>query len=130
MKIAATKQLLTQKQYDALGCSEDWRIVELDLPGIRATPGVQRTADLLGVFGSGDGTATKTLNGQLAVFGMDVIIYERRPKIAFGEGCVNVYHYVVTRTGRSELPYWLHGPFTREALQSHWPLDLDLSPYK
>jgi hypothetical protein len=128
--MAAKKKLLTQAEYDDLVRSDEWRIVELDLHAVRATPGVQRTADLLGVFGSGDASATKTLNGHVAVFGMDVIAYEHRPKTSRGEGDVNVYHYVVTRTGRPDLPYCLHGPFRREALQSHWPTDLDLSPYE
>jgi hypothetical protein len=128
-EMAAKKKLLTRAEYDALACSDDWRIVELSLDAVRATPEVQRTADLLGVFGSGDATAIKTLNGRVAVFGMDVIVYEHRPKTWRGEGHVNVYHYVVTSTGRPDLPYCLHGPFTKEALQSHWPTDLDLSPY-
>ena len=127
--MAAKKKLLTQVEYDALAGSDEWRIIELGLDVVRSTPGVQRTADLLGVFGSGDANATKTLNGRVAVFGMDVIVFEHCPKVLRGEGHVNVYHYVVTRTGRPELPYCLHGPFTKEALQSHWPTDLDLAPY-
>jgi len=127
--MAAKRELLTQERFDALALSSEWCVVELGLNSIRATPGVQRKADLLGGFASGDATATKTLNSQKALLGMDIIVYERRPKRSRGEGDVNVYHYVVTKTGRSELPYCLHGPFTREALQNHWPPDLDLSPY-
>jgi hypothetical protein len=98
--MAAKKQLLTQSQYDELARSAEWRIIELPLDVLRTTPGVQRTADLLGVYGSGDASAMKTLNGQLAIFGMDVFVYEHRPKTWRGEWNVNVYHYVVTRTGR------------------------------
>ena len=128
--MAAKKQLLTQAGYDALASSREWRIVELALDTVRATPGVQRATDILGVFGSGDANATKTLNGRDAVFGMDLIVYEHRPMKARGEGSVNVYHYIVTRTGRPELPYCLHGPFKKQALQIHWPTGLDLSPYE
>jgi hypothetical protein len=127
--MAAKKVLLKQSEYDELARSTEWRIVELPLNVVRTTPGVQRAADLIGVYGSGDARAMKTLNGRLAIFGMDVIVYERRPQTWRREWNVNVYHYVVTRTGRLDLPYCLHGPFTKEALQTHWPTDLDLSPY-
>ncbi|MDF3059290.1 MAG: hypothetical protein K0R17_3505 [Rariglobus sp.] len=68
--------------------------------------------------------------GQQAIFGMDVIVYEKNPKKHKGEGDVNVYHYVVTTTGRIDLPYCLHGPFTKETLMGHWPQCLDLTPYE
>lgn len=128
--MGARKKLLTQEEYDDLARSDEWRIEELDLQNIRSVPGIQRKDDLLGVFVSGDENATKKLNNSDAVLGMDVIVYERRPKIARGEGNVNVYHYVVTQTGRPDLPFCLHGPFTKEALQKHWPKCLDLSPYE
>lgn len=127
--MAAKKELLTQEQYDKLAASDRWEIVEIKLQVIRNTPGVQRKADLVGAFGSGDANATKTLNGQPAVFGMDIIVHELRPKFSRGESEINVYHYIVTKTGRVDLPYCLHGPFTKEALQGHWPTDLDLKPY-
>jgi hypothetical protein len=127
--MAHKRILLTQAEYAALARSAEWRIVELPLAVVRTTPGVQRAADLLGVYGSGDANAMKTLNGRLAVFGMDVIVYEHRPQTWRDEWYVNVYHYVVTRTGRLDLPYCLHGPFRKGALQTHWPTDLDLSPY-
>lgn len=127
--MSAKRHFLTKAQYDALSNDDDWHISELTMPTVHATPGVQRKDDIIGVFISGDANATKILNGMEAVMGMDVIVYEHSPKVAKGEGHINVYHYVVTKTGRLDFPYILHGPFTREALQAHWPPDLDLSPY-
>lgn len=128
--MSAKRQLLTQAQYDALALSYEWTKVELALAAIQGMPGVQRKADLLGAFGSGDANAAKPLNGQNAIFGMDVIVYEKRPKRHKGEGYVNVYHYVVTTTGRVDFPYCLHGPFPKETLMGHWPQCLDLTPYE
>lgn len=85
---------------------------------------------MIGIFASGDLNATKRLNSQEAVCGMDVFVYEKRPRIADGEGDLNVYHYVITRTGRPDLPYCLHGPFRKETLIDHWPKCLDLEPYQ
>lgn len=95
----------------------------------RGSPGIQRKQDMLGAFISGDLNATKTLNGQKAILGMDVFIYEHRQKTEKGEWHVNVYDYVITRTRRIDFPFCLHGPFTKEALVGHWPECLDLSPY-
>ena len=123
------KILLTQEQYDLLAQSSQWRKVELDLDAIQMTPGIQRKADLLGAFQSGDASETKILNGREAVLGADVIVYERRPKFHQGEWWVNAYHYVVTKTSDPTLPFCLEGPFTKETLIGHRPPALDLSPY-
>jgi hypothetical protein len=123
------KILLTQEQYDLLAQSSQWRKTELGLNAIQKTPGIQRKADLLGAFQSGDASVTKTLNGRESVLGMDVIVYERRPKIHQGEGWVNAYHYIVTKTSDPTLPFRLEGPFRNETLIGHWPTSLDLSPY-
>ena len=128
--MAAKRQLLSQAEFDEIAKSEEWRIVELGLPAIHVTPGIQRKQHIFGAFGSGDLNATKALNNQDAVFGMDIFTYENRPKTERGEWLVNVYHYVVTRTGRPERPFCLHGPFTEETLVGHWPQCLDLSPYE
>jgi len=128
--MAAKRQLLTQAEFDSIAKSSEWSIVELGLPAIRATPGIQRKQDLLGGFVSGDLNAAKTLNNQEAVFGMDIFAYEHRPKTEQGEWHINVYHYVITRTGRPEFPFCLIGPFPKETLVGHWPLSLDLSPYE
>src|ERR1700733_13510329 len=106
--MAKKKRLLTQAEYDTIATSDEWEIVELPLKKIQDTPGVQRKADLIGAFASGDANALKMLNGELAVFGIDIIVYEKRPKTLKGEGDVNVYHYIVTRTGKVDLPYCLH----------------------
>ena len=121
--------MLTQEQFDALAKSTDWRKVEVALPALNATPGIQRKADLLGAFHSGDATTIKILNGRSSVFGMDVLVYERRPKVHQGEWLVNAYHYVITKTADLTLPYCLEGPFTKETLIGHRPTSLDLSHY-
>jgi hypothetical protein len=123
------KTLLTQEQYDLLAQSSQWHKVELDLGAIQTTPGIQRKADLLGVFQSGDASATKTLNDREAVLGLDVIVFEPRPKFLKGEWWVNASHYVVTKTSNLNLPFCLEGPFPNETLIGHWPTILDLSPY-
>jgi hypothetical protein len=123
------KILLTQEQYDLLAQSSQWRIVELGLETIQTIPGIQRKADLLGAFQSGDANATKILNGKAAILGMDVIVYERRPKFHQGEWWVNAYHYVVTKTSDPTLPFCLEGPSPKETLIGHRPTTLDLSPY-
>ena len=64
--MSAKRQLLTQTQYDALAFSFEWTKVELGLAAIQGTPGVQRKADLLGAYGSGDANAAEPLNGQNA----------------------------------------------------------------
>lgn len=125
----ARKFMLTQAHYDALAQSSQWRKVELGLDAIQGTPGIQRKADLLGAFQSGDVNAAKNLNGRQAIFGMDVIVYERRPKWDEGEWWVNAYHYVVTKTNDPTLPFCLEGPFKRGTLIAHRPTSLDLSPY-
>jgi hypothetical protein len=85
LRMAAKRQLLTQAEFDAISQSAEWRIVELDLPAIHVIPGIQRKQDVLGAFISGDLNATKKPNGQEANFGMDVFIYEHRPKTNMGE---------------------------------------------
>jgi len=123
------KILMTKEQYDLLAQSSNWRKVELGLNAIQSTPGIQRKADLLGAFQSGDANAIKILNGKEAILGMDVIVYERRPKFHQGEWWVNAYHYVVTKTSDPTLPFCLEGPFTKETLIGHRPTTLDLSSY-
>lgn len=123
------KFMLTQEQFEALAKSTDWRKVEVPLGVLDSTPGIQRKADLLGAFQSGDANAGKTLNGRSAIFGMDVLVYERRPKVWQGEWWVNAYHYVITKTNDPTLPYCLEGPFTKETLIGHRPTSLDLSHY-
>jgi hypothetical protein len=76
----AKRQLLTQQKFDAIASSSDWSKVELGLAAIHATPGIQRKNDLLGVYASGDANAPKTLNGQQAILGMDVIVFEKDPR--------------------------------------------------
>jgi hypothetical protein len=85
--MAAKRQLLTQTEFDSISKSLEWRIVELGLAAVRATPGIQRKHDMIGVFASGNLNATKTLNNQEAVFGMDVLAYQGiRMKRATGYG--------------------------------------------
>jgi len=128
--MGAKRKFLTRDEYEEIAHSAEWHIVELDLSTIRAAPGIQRKDDVLGVFASGDANASKLLNNQDAILGMDVIVYECRPKTEAGEWFVNAYHYVVTHTGHRDYPYCLHGPFTKETLIGHWPPCLDLSPYE
>lgn len=125
----AKYKLLTEAEYDTIASSSDWKIVELDLPAIRAIPGIQRKQDLLGGFVSGEASAPARLNGQNAILGMDILVHEKQPKVNFGEGDINVYHYIITKTERPDLPYCLYGPFTKETLLGHWPPNLDMSPY-
>lgn len=120
---------LTQAQFDKLLKSGGWTIEELDLTTIRLTPRIERKQQLLGGFCSGDYTSTQTLNGQIAIMGLDILVHEERPFRSSGEGDVNVYHYIVTRTGRSDFPYALRGPYTKETLIGHWPTGLPLDPY-
>lgn len=122
--------MLTQEQFDALAKSADWQKVEVALAVLESTPGIQRKADLLGAFQSGDTTTNKTLNGRRSIFGMDVLVYERRPKVHQGEWWVNAYHYVISKSADPTLPYYLEGPFTKETLIGHRPTSLDLSPYE
>ena len=122
---------LSEGEFKNIQLSLEWEITEFkDLSPLRNTPGIQRKEEILGAFISGDSNNTKLLNSEDAIAGMDVLVYEPRPKKAQGEGLVNVYHYVVTKgSGDTIHPYCLHGPFTKEALQEHWPDDLDTSPY-
>src|SRR5947209_430260 len=105
-----TFEHLTQEQFDLLFRSPRWKIVEIDPLTIKLTPFIQRKHQLLGAYASGDLVSTRRLNGQDAVLGMDVIVHEENPYAHRGEGDVNAYHYIVTRTGRSDFPYAIHGP--------------------
>ena len=124
------KEPLTQAEYDAIAKSSEWRKVELGVETVQQTPGIQRKADLLGAFQSGDATAAKNLNNREAVSGMDILVYERHPKVHQGEWFLNAYHYVITKTNNPTHPYCLEGPFTKETLVGHRPTTLDLSPYE
>lgn len=124
-----TRTPLTKETFDALCRTDKWRIREVDLETIKATEGVERKTDILSAFSSGDANATKMLNNQEAVFGMDVIVHEQRPFRDRGEGDVNVYHYVIKTTGRADFPYLMFGPYTDETLMGHWPTSLDVSVY-
>ncbi len=129
--MSAKSKLLTQEDYDNIALSDKWRKVELsDLDVLRKIPGIQRKDDLYRVFVSGDATSTKSLNNLDAILAMDVLVKEPRPKIERGEGDINAYHYVVTETNRPDLPYCLHGPFTKETIIDHWPLlGIDISSH-
>ena len=122
--------LLTQEDFDKLLKSDKWKIEEVDLATVKLTPLVERKHQLLGAFTSGDSTITRPLNGQPAVLGMDVFVHEENPWRNQGEGDVNVYHYVVARTGRLDFPYLIRGPYRTETLVAHWPSGLPLEPYK
>jgi len=121
--------LLTQAQFDALYSSSDWNIVELDMETLKMTPGVQRKHDAFGGFISGCRDQPKTLNGSEAVVGFDLFAHEPRPNTNQGEGPLNVYHYIIKRTGKADYPFMLSGPYRSEALLPHWAKDLDLTPY-
>ena len=125
----ATFAHLTQEQFDLLFRSPAWKIEELDPLTIKLTPLIQRKHQLLGGFVSGDLTGTRRLNGQDAVLGLDIIVHEEKPYVHRGEGNVNTYHYIVTKTGRSDFPYAIHGPYTEETLIGHWPTGLPLDAY-
>jgi hypothetical protein len=60
---------------------------------------------------------------------MDVIVNEQNPMRNKGEGDVNVYHYIIKRTGRADFPYLMFGPYTDETLMGHWPKSLDVTVY-
>jgi hypothetical protein len=121
--------LLTQAQFDALNISAAWNIVELDMETLKMTPGVQRKKDAFGGYISGSLAQPKTLNNSEAVMGFDLFAHESRPYTAQGEGSLNVYHYIIKRTGKADYPYMLSGPYSREALLPHWAKELDLTPY-
>lgn len=127
--MAIKHRLLTQKQFDSIARSSEWRIEELAPWQLADIPGIQRKKDILGAFVSGDSTATKFLNQRHTVLGIDVICHEPNPQTAKGEGPINVYHYVATKTHDERFPYCLYGKFTEETLMGHWPPDLDLSVY-
>ena len=120
---------LTQAQFDALNISCNWQIIELDMLTLKMTPGIQRMHDAFGSFGSGCLIQPKTLNGRSAIMGFDLLAHEPRPHVHKGEGSLNVYHYVITRTGKVDYPYLLSGPYTDGALLGHWAKELDLTPY-
>jgi hypothetical protein len=120
---------LTQAEFDNLRSASDWTIHEIDLDTIKATRGVERSKDIIGAFASGDATITKRLNDQDANFGMDVIVHESNPMRSRGEGDVNVYHYVIKRTGRVDYPFLMFGPYEDETLIGHWPTQLDVEVY-
>lgn len=127
--MATKRKPLIQQQYNQLAQSTSWKIVELDPSRLKAIPGIQRKESILGAFVSSDPNSTKILNEKAAVLGMDVICYEDDPQTDRGEGPVNVYHYIITKTGDERLPYCLYGKFIEETLMGHWPSDLDLSVY-
>lgn len=122
--------LLTQAQFDALNISNDWQIAELDMATLKMTPGIQRKKDAIGSYISGSLTQPKPLNESTAVVGFDVLAHEPNPKTHRGEGSLNVYHYIIKRTGRTDFPFILSGPYPEEALLTHWPKELDLTPYE
>lgn len=121
---------LTQAEFDALNISTNWSIEELDMATLKMTPGVQRKHDALGGYISGNLNQPKTLNGASAVFAFDVLAHEPRPKVNRGEGHLNVYHYIISRTGKTDFPFMLSGPFYEGALLDHRPKELDLTPYE
>lgn len=127
--MAVKHKLLSQQLFNQVNSSSGWRIQELEPWQLADIPGIQRKEDILGAFVSGDSIATRFLNQRHAVLGIDVICYERNPQTAKGEGPINVYHYVATKTHDERFPYCLHGKFTEETLMGHWPPDLDLSVY-
>ena len=127
--MSAKRTPLTQTSFDVLCRANGWQIKEVDLETIRATEGIERKKDVFGVFSSGDANATKRLNDQEVIFGMDVIVHEQNPKRDQGESDVNVYHYVIKRTGRMDFPYLMFGPYTGDTLMSHWPTKLDVEIY-
>ncbi|MDZ4401683.1 hypothetical protein [Prosthecobacter sp.] len=127
--MAVKRKLLTQQQFNQIAKSSEWKIEELAPWHLSDLPGIQRKEGIVGAFVSGDSTATKFLNQRHAVLGIDVICHELNPQTANGEGPINVYHYVVTKTHDERFPYCLYGKFREETLMGHWPSDLDLSVY-
>jgi hypothetical protein len=78
--MSAKRKPLTEEQYRVLApntreCSK----IDLQLGIAAQIPAIQRKHDLLGAIVSADATQTKTHNGQQAILGMDVIVYDRHP---------------------------------------------------
>jgi hypothetical protein len=127
--MSAKRTPLTQADFDKLYCASGWEIKEVDLQTLHATEGIERKKDLIGAFASGDANATKNLNNLDAIFGMDVIVHEQNPMRDKNEGDVNVYHYVIKRTDRTDYPYLMFGPYLGDTLMGHWPTQLDVDIY-
>lgn len=125
----ATRTPLTQAEFDKISLAKGWEIKEVDLQTIHATEGIARKKDVIGAFSSGDANAAKKLNNHDAIFGMDVIVHEQNPMREKNEGDVNVYHYVVKRTTRTDYPYLMFGPYAGDTLMGHWPTGLDVEVY-
>jgi len=100
-----------------------WSIRELSLPEISGLP-LARKQDALGAFTSGDLTSPQGMHGKAAIAGLDLLAIEQNPRRK--EPDVNVYHYILVRTGRTDIPLILYGPFEEGTIIGHWPDTLDL----
>ena len=121
---------ITQEQFDTICSLTAWTIEELDLKTLKLIPKIVRPDQVFGGYISGALEQPKMLNGHVSIAGLDVFVHEPYPQTLKHEGDVNVYHYVIQRTGRTDFPYILHGPFRDETLLGHWPTGLVLDVYE
>ena len=113
---------LKSDEFQQLLNFKDWNIHEVSFDDIQRIPNIPRRPDAVAVFASGDMSATKVLNGITAVFGMDVIVHERRPNILKNEPDLNIYHCVIHKLDNPHngYSYIMHGPSSSETLFKHW----------
>ena len=109
---------ITAAQFTALTIN-GWNIDEVQQEYWTKIPGIERTNDVFGVFGSGS-NIPQILNGIFAVAGIDVLVHEPNPQTSKGEGEGNAYHYVFQRINRDDFPYLMYGPYKSETIVPHW----------
>ena len=119
----------TQEQLDRIYQSSGWEIKEIALDELKVIPRIVRPADHLGAFISGCQQQPKTLNKYSSIAAFEVLVHERNPRPEWDEGQVNAYHYVIRRSGHTDIPYILSGPYADDTIIGHHPDDLNLDVY-
>lgn len=121
---------ITQEQLDRIYSSSGWQIEEIGLEELKVIPKIVRPEDLLGAFVSGSLEQPKKLNAHNSIAAFEVLVFERNPRSEWNEGPVNAYHYVIRRSGHTDFPYILSGPYTADTIIGHHPKELNLDVYK
>lgn len=101
----------------------------MPLEVLKVIPKIVRPNDLLGAYVSGCRDQTKMLNRYPSVAAFEVLVFETNPRPEWNEGSVNAYHYIIYKSGRTDFPYILCGPFNDDTIIGHHPSDLNLEVY-
>lgn len=121
---------ITQEQFDLLKTTENWNIDEVDKKFWDKIPGIQRLQDTIAIMASGSFSDPRIMHFiDNIVAGIDVLAHEPKPKINKKEKEGNAYHYVFQKTGKTELPYIMHGPYRTETIVPHWFDCKDIDSY-